>query len=129
MSLFSRRRLLSGLGITALAAGGVSYFSCTVGGDQIADLSQPETLDVLLADLVDAPRIGKAARARFGLPLLHSAAAQAPQIQTALSIPCAVTRRAHLRQATRTDFATGAIVVCDRLVLSETEVIIAGLRA
>lgn len=129
MSLVSRRTLVGGLGMAALAVGGTSYFLCTLNNEQRAELQHSDRLDVLLADLVDAPRIGRAARQIFGLKALEMAAWQLTQIRTAISIPCAVARRAHLRQAVSLDFHKSAILVCDRLVLSQTEVIVAGLRA
>ncbi|MEM8616229.1 MAG: hypothetical protein AAGF20_04765 [Pseudomonadota bacterium] len=130
MGRFPRRKILSGLGLTAVAIGGTSYLGCAiVEPEQEAALVQAERLDVLLDDLVDAARIGRAARADFGLETLQHAATRAHALQRALDISCAASRRDYLRQASAADFKAGAIVVCDRFVLSEKEVIVAGLRA
>ena len=129
MTQISRRMLLGGLGVTTLAVGSASYLGCTLQEGQLATLPDHKHLDVLLSDLVDATRIGRAARTQFGRPALYVAATNAPQVRDAMTIPCAVKRRIHLRQAVRADFGAGAIVICDRLVLSETEAMVAGLRA
>ena len=129
MARISRRRILGGLGLTALGAGGISFLGCRFTAEERALLDSLERLDVALPDLIDAPRVGHAARAEFGWQVLSLAALSAPTTREALAMPCAVRRGAHLRAAVRSEFGRRETALCDRVVLSRTEIIIAGLRA
>lgn len=128
MRKVTRRLILASGTITVATAalGGVSYFGCRLASsDDVARLS---LLDVLLDDIRDAIGAGEAARAQFGIPLLERAAFDDPRIRASLKIDCDVTRKARLKEACREDFRDVRLSLCNRFVLSQTEIIVAGLR-
>lgn len=119
------RRLFIGSGGALIALGGVSILGCGLRGNrQGATL---ERLSVMLADIVDPIRIGQAACETIGIAGLQEEAGANVHVSEALTIQCAATRRARLRAGCQADFAQGRIVVCDRYVLSRTEMLVAGL--
>lgn len=120
------RRFILGSGVTLVVVGAGSYLGCALlPSDEAAGF---ERLDVMLADIIDPARIGRAARATIGWDVLRSEAHANLCIVEAMRIDCAVTRRAHLQAGSRVDFANNKIVLCDRFVTSYTETIVAGLR-
>lgn len=126
MGRITRRLMVGGgaaLALGAAAAGG-SRVACTRAG-RVAALRR---LDVLLPHLVDARRIGSAYRAEHGIGACLAEAEARPALVEALTLSCDASRLDRLEAAIRADFAAGDIVICDRLVLSRTECIVAGLR-
>lgn len=120
------RRFFVGSGLTIAAVGGTSLWACSAG--QQAQSAHLDRLDILLADMVEPARVGKAFRRDLGQDRLHEAAAHNSHIVEALKHTCVSSRRDLLRQGVRDDFAQGRVVLCDRFVLSETECVVAGLR-
>jgi len=127
MRFVTRRNILGGVGSAAVAMGLTSYIGCMFENDEL--VAKMEPLDIILPDLVDASRIGEAARLHFGMDDLYQAALSNSQIMSALSISCERTRRSHLLKASQAEFGTRQVIVCDKFVLSRIEVIAAGLRA
>ena len=120
------RRFLLGSGVTVLVLGGASLMTCRAASRDLA--LRYDRLDVLLPDMVDYRRIGRAFRTKMGQEKLYAVAFGNQHIYKATARECAATRRELLRSGVCEDFRAGKIVLCDRLVLSETECIVAGLR-
>ncbi len=88
-----------------------------------------ERLDVALADIRDAARIGRAFRAAEGPPGVEAAFLDRPALLQAMTLDCDETRRAALRTAFRDGFRAGDVVTADRWVVSRAECVVAALRA
>lgn len=129
MEILTKRAFLAGGGGIVLAGAlgfGGSLVACNLG--RVAALPL-ERLDVALLDIRAPGRIGRAWRARVGLPAVEAEFLGRPALVAALGPDCAETRRARIRAEVRADFAAGDVVLADRWVVARSECLIAALRA
>ena len=120
------RRLMIGSAGAVVIVSGASWLACRSGGAVTAELRQ---IDVLLDGMIGPARIGRAMRAGYDDDQMVGLALDLPHVRAAMGIGCASTRLGLLRAATRQEFTAGQIVLCDRLVVSRTEALVAGLFA
>ena len=121
------RRVLIGTGVSVAVLGTASVLACRQTSSREA--VSYDRLDFLLATLVDPLRIGRAVRELVSIDTLFELARQNGDLQRAVAYDCVETRRGIVMARVRNDFLANDIVVCDRMVLSRTECIVAGLRA
>lgn len=127
----TRRRVVA-TGAASIAtigvAGGASVLVC--GTEEPAEtLASLDRLDEALADIKFAKRLSTAVKAEVPEHTILAAVQTHPTLQSAMHTTCPVTRRAQIRAICQDDFKTGDYLVIDRLVVSKTECLIAGLRA
>lgn len=120
------RRILIGSSAGAVVMAGASLLACNTLSDPRQ--ARYDRLDLLLDDIVDPIRIGRAFRAAVGESRLADYAAHSPWIAEITRIDCPATRRALWHETVRADFRSGNVVLCDRFVLSNMECVVAGLR-
>lgn len=127
----TRRRIVT-TGVASLAtvsvAGGASLLACGTQ-EPPETLAALDRLDEALWDIKFAKRISNAVNADVSQTDILAAVNAHPTLQSAMHTTCPTTRRAQIRDICRQDFKTGDTLVVDRLVVSKTECLIAGLRA
>lgn len=124
------RRLFLGFGGSLILLSAGSVLACRSGVKEVQENAQAlyDRLDVLLSDLVDPIRIGRASRSEMGLDRLLAQAQGNSSIREIITHDCPATRRAIWRERIRSDFQSGNIVLRDRFIVSTSESIVAGLR-
>lgn len=124
MSVLRRTFLISG-GALVLAGAG-SVLACRNRSEALAQLDR---LDVLLPTIRQAQAVGAQVRAIAEPDALLDAALMRPHIAQALALDCPASRSAVMARGIRHEFAAGRVQVAARFVLSDTECLVAGLRA
>lgn len=127
--MISRRTVLAtGGGVVALGIAGIGGSVPWCNGATLAALPL-ERLDVALADIRDAARIGQVFRETEGEAGIEVAFRDRPALLEAMTLDCDETRRAALRATFRDGFRAGDVVTADRWVVSRAECVVAALRA
>ena len=125
MVAISRRLVLLTLGGVVVAGAGVSLGACQARS-RMARLSL-ERLNLAVAGIPGAARIGHAMRAQMSqTELVAAVVAQAPLV-SALEIDCPASRLRQIQLQVRAEFEAEDIIVADRWVVSRSEALIAAL--
>jgi hypothetical protein len=125
----TRRTLLAaGGGLVALGLAGMGGSLVWCNRASLAALPL-DRLDVALADMPWAARIGRAYREAEGIADIEAAFLGRPALARATLIDCDSTRRTALRTAFREGFRSGDVVTLDRVLVSRAEGVVAALRA
>ncbi|MEM6890611.1 MAG: hypothetical protein AAF636_21135 [Pseudomonadota bacterium] len=126
--MIARRGLLMTAGSLA-ALGAVGIGGSLVWCNQRSVAALPlDRLDIVLSDIPDAGRIGRAFLAEHGAEQVAAAFLDQADMQSALSLTCDATRRSALRAAFRADFARGDCLTFEGWILSRSECLVAALR-
>jgi len=132
MTKWLTRRGVVATGVASVAtvgvAGGASLLACGTEEDPNT-LAALDRLDEALPDIKFADRLAMAVKAEVPEQDMLTAVRTHPALQKAMHTSCPATRRAQIRTICQDDFKTGDWLVVDRLVVSKTECLIAGLRA
>lgn len=112
----------------AASVGGLLALSFSVCGRSANQARLPiDRLDVLLANIPDARRLGASYRLTHRRDHIKRQVALRPELAAALAVDCPVTRLGHLKAIVREDFAAQRIRVENNWVVSDTECLVAGL--
>lgn len=126
--MISRRTVLTaGVGVVALGVAGIGGSLLLCRRESLAALPL-ERLDVALADIRAATRIGRAFRDREGQAGVEAAFLGQQGLLDAVALDCDETRRKALRATFRAAFRAGDVVTADRWVVSRAECVVAALR-
>lgn len=125
MAMISRRATLWALGGMIAAGATASRIAC---GRMTRDAAlRFDRLDVALADLPGAARIGYAVRKETARSDLIRQFLDRPLLVTALELDCPSSRLAVLRSQIRNDFETDDIIIADRWIVARSEGLISAL--
>ncbi len=124
--MFSRRRVILGLGGTCVALGaGATLSGLSCGWRSETARAAASRLTVALPDIVHPERLARWYLARTERSTIEAALDTPGDLALLSGIDCPAARRAEIAARVRSDFVRGDVVVADRIVAARTECVIA----